>query len=418
MQQTRFRLNNMIKGIVVGLALATLAFGGCSKPEPDRLRPTSRSEAPIECVQKTAMVCVDKSNSINTITISESPTTLQPVNNPRVSFSSNPYNISGEFTNYSKCDGFPELNYWSAARGLDPLYVRAIAWQESGLDTENPVNSICTVSYPVQFSNKACNDANYPVILDPTGICDKYISAHGDYTRKTGANYVSVEDGEVSGTPWLVDKYEAYIAAGKSTEEAMKELAKITDLKPCGLGILQNLEYPYTYNEEVGGGWGAAYPVDPTMCAPEGKYNPYNITHSACLGTYKLRYRWDYFEDFVTDDPAVFGIYDDDPVKIKYVIGLMVAYSYQGQWEDGWVEEFVDQSALTEEKCNDMEDVKKECCANSDFIQYITSCKVGTNLYGLGILKKYNALVFACGEYYESVMEIRKQDTEKPKTGQ
>lgn len=311
----------------------------------------------------------------------------------------NPYEIKPADGASSKCEGFSELNYWASIRGLDPLFVRAIAWVESSLDTENPLNSICAVSYPVEFSNPACNNANYQVILDPSGVCNEYISAHGDYTGKTGADYVSVEDGEVTGTPWLVDKYNEYIAAGKSTEEAFEELAKITGLKPCGLGILQNLEYPYTYNNNVGGGWGAAHPVDPTMCAPKGEYNPYNITHSACLGTYRLRYRWDYFEDFVTDDPAVFGIYDDDPVKIKYVTAFMVAYSYQGGWKDEWVEEFVDQSALTPHECMDMQE-EPECCANSDFITYISSCKVGTNYYGLNVLKRYVALKDACGEQY------------------
>ena len=330
----------------------------------------------------------------------------------------NPYGISAASGGSSKCDEFEELNYWASIRGLDPLYVRAIAWQESSLDTENPESSICAASYPVAFSKKACNIANYPVILDPSGVCDDYIHAHSDYTGKTGADYVGVEDGKVTGTPWLVDKYNGYIANGMSPEEAIIELEKITGLKPCGLGIMQNVQYPYDIAEEEKT-WGSdsADLEIPTMCAPDGKYNPYNITHSACLGTYKLKYRWEYFEGMINNDPVLFGIDDNDPVKINYVTGLIVAYSYQGGWKEQWISDFVSQSETDPELC-DYDNTKKECCGNKNFITYISTCAAGNNQYGVDILEKYVSLKNACGAEYGCPPAVNYQNIEKFSKGE
>ncbi len=301
------------------------------------------------------------------------------------SISCNPYNIASLDGASSKCEGFEELNYWASIRGLDPLYVRAIAWAESGLDTEDPMKSICKVSYPVDVENGGCNNGDYPVIDDPSHYCDSIIELYGDYTGKTAADYKTA--------PWVKE----LISQGKSDAE----LANI-QVKPCGLGLLQNIEYPYEVKEKFTN-WGSANAIDPTMCAPDGKYNPYNASHSACLGTFRIRDRWDVAESEVNENPAAYGIYDDDPVKIKYVIGFIVYYRYAGAWEDVWVTNFKDQAKKNEEECK--KNVNPEygegtCCGNLDFINYVTNCADGKKKNGMKVLKMYVALKEECGEEY------------------
>lgn len=313
--------------------------------------------------------------------------------------SCNPYNIASLDGASSKCEGFEELNYWASIRGLDPLYVRAIAWAESGLDTADPKKSICAVSYPVLFSNSGCNDGDYQVIPDPSGYCDEIINSIDpvtglkkyDYTGHTAADHITV--------PWVKD----LIAQGYSDAQ----LAQITDLKPCGLGLLQNIEYPYTVKEKFGD-WGSENAIDPTMCAPDGEYNPYNASHSACLGTFRIKSFWDVAESQVNEHPDWFGIYDDDPaktVKIKYVIGFMVYYRYAGAWKDEWVDKFVDQAGSSEDLCK--KNVNPEygegtCCGNPNFIDYVTNCKDadGKKKNGMHVLKMYVALKDECGKKY------------------
>ncbi len=169
-----------------------------------------------------------------------------------------------------KCTGFEELDLWASLRGLDPAFVRATAWAESGLDSINPLNSYCAVS-AINKTN-SCNFLDINPIWDPYGTCN----------------------------------------------DLLNEKEFEPDEKPCSLGLMQinptsHASYPYIY-------WNDIYTDDPSgdlgiedyaenlkpevygenakerlvaeSCAVGGLFNPYNGNHSACYGTWILKEAW------------------------------------------------------------------------------------------------------------------------------
>jgi hypothetical protein len=90
-----------------------------------------------------------------------------------------------------------------------------------------------------------CNKFNQLIIDDPSGIC-------------IGEN-------------------------GHAADRSMLE-----NSKACGLGLMQSTELPYTYWEAQGGQTGGDLTPEQMAKVCFVDYNPFNSTHSACVGTYKI----------------------------------------------------------------------------------------------------------------------------------
>ncbi len=162
----------------------------------------------------------------------------------------------------------PAIEYWSDAKSVDPMLVRAFIYSESGFD-ECAAAKVCRAGYdgPGCFSPGTSQDECYSnalnEIYDPSGQCV------GNLTNAPNSN------------------------------------AENPDWRWCAFGLAQNIAPPYTYWEADHNPSGqdgqyaeiyresGFYPHsdrrlnDAAACAqettPAGEYNPFNPSHSICM---------------------------------------------------------------------------------------------------------------------------------------
>ncbi|MFA5049826.1 MAG: hypothetical protein WC501_02355 [Candidatus Micrarchaeia archaeon] len=285
-----------------------------------------------------------------------------------------------------KCDYFEELDLWASLRGLDPAFVRATAWAESGLNTANPDASYCALS----FVNKT-NGWNNCNALDVLYIVDPRQAIEGEHSC---ADYFDLN-------------YFSEIERTNSNQDLND------DKKPCSFGLMQInpdawASYPYPY-------WSSAffwplsdlntdqYAVDvPALqsiyeedskkrliaesCAEGGYFNPFNGNDNACYGTWILKEAWKNAESFVNTNSNLLNA--QTSIEKKWLTSFIAHYYYYGVSDNTvaeWTMSFYSRRTLTDTGCENADEntaccldgkaVTSACCNNDDnFIQFVACC--------------------------------------------
>ncbi len=309
-----------------------------------------------------------------------------------------PHIFLTDMTNWEvACSGFPELDDWAGRRNLDPMFVRAIAYSESGMW---PCSTACTAEGGSGSAGHGCIAGNYNTgynsMYDPAEVC----------TERILQKSPQVAPGE---TP---------------------------DFRAMGLGLMQVMESPYTFwpdefcnEEDQLTDCGTNYDqyqdavetrgrtdnpeVSIAECGPN--FNPYNASHAACLGTYKFEVALRAAENIVDEYRSAYGHadlfrLDDDPDKERILEYYIAMHKYGGTWPtetpNPWIADFGVKSAWDEARCAVPEsDRSREACRGfgilndeapycygvTDFLEFVTRCKIDEE-YGGELRPGYNKL--------------------------
>ena len=208
------------------------------------------------------------------------------------------------------CYIFPQIDHYASIFSIDPMFMRAIVWTESGFDP-------CAMAKVCRDSmSEGCLDGKYPAgyneMYDPDGKCD------------TTAEFA--DDAHEERPEWRF----------------------------AGLGLFQVMESPYTfwpgevyddmfdavkYDEDTRPG-GRRENIDGAKACSE-TFNPFNPSDAACMGGRKLSGTFTKSKEWVDkynkneDCPDLFGI-GDDTSKRDILAAFVAAYRYTGAWSDGY----------------------------------------------------------------------------------
>lgn len=218
-----------------------------------------------------------------------------------------------------------EIAAWANARNLDPILVRAFALIESNL-TADAAARVCDAGVSETGSDgrgcfepgggkDECYNAAYRVMFNP--------SSFPDPRDKYGGEFSNAPEAEDLGTD--------------------------PDWKWCGLGFMQSLEPPYTFwpasvsptGEDGEYAWACedANICDEDLlkiargCAAEvgGNFNPFNVTHSLCMGTYKMAQGLEMARGIVRQNEELFGVSGSNE-KSELMAAYIMAQMYGGSW--------------------------------------------------------------------------------------
>ncbi|MFH1284953.1 MAG: M23 family metallopeptidase [Candidatus Micrarchaeota archaeon] len=279
---------------------------------------------------------------------------------------------------------------------LDPLMVRAIAIQESGLDE-------CKISYaPISSDN--CNALNLMSITDPRGICPSSRTSEVEMRFDSTAGKCVEQKQASDSTAW-------------STWE---------QCKPCGYGLMQSKWMP-----------GSQYGVYKS-------FNPFDATQSLDEATDELCSLQDKMEDFAISKGIVASNWREKESKedAHAIAQLTVLAYYLGENDAGaeaynawlkqkectkpagdYLHDWVyctdrDKNGDFETCCDGTEagrtfapnanppacalvsaccNQNKDCCGNGNFADYVGKCTAANeNPAVLSVLATYNSLLDKC----------------------
>ncbi|MBI5697344.1 MAG: hypothetical protein HZC29_02355 [Thaumarchaeota archaeon] len=171
-----------------------------------------------------------------------------------------------------QCTAVPELDYYASARGLDPMFVRAVMETEAGTD-QNGNYDQCAVA-------KVCK----------AGAGTTRDGCFDDDNNRDDQCYAQGYDAIYDPTRFCPDRPPAPLLNGQPK------------WRWCAMGLMQTIEPPFTfwpanYREDgADGAWIAifqasqkAQSADLTAARSCNKqFNPFNISDSICLATSKL----------------------------------------------------------------------------------------------------------------------------------
>jgi hypothetical protein len=313
--------------------------------------------------------CVNENKTFPDSTVPRDSSVLGALANPK--------------TNDTYCRSVPALDFYASKWNIDPMLVRAIAIKESGFDP-------CAAAkvYPGDH----CYDLGYDYVPDlPGGTC------HNADNKISGARY-------------------------------------------CAIGLMQSLEPPYTFwpsslnPDGTAGQYYSGAPSDQlfleaqlagrsgliadakAQCSPY--FNPYNATHSACMGAYKFSLNFVNATAFVQNNEAKFHTSDSNTLRIiTYYIALHKYFGDGGNaqsWVKGFDERYQYDQAFCDQSANENEPLCVErstdpaCYGDHDFVNFVRQCVYGkipedagkplNNDYGSRVLSIYRALVDGCGD--------------------
>ncbi len=188
---------------------------------------------------------------------------------------------------------YPEIEYWADARSIDPMFVRAVIATEAARVAETGAWDPCSAA-------RVCKAGEMGPGPDGRRCFDTNPAQDECYSRAYEEIYDPREETDPS-------------AACQPT--FVNDLASITDDPPkqpkwkwCAFGLMQSVEPPYTFFPDGLYPFGGAGPYNEVLekaelkkeawieeawaCAkdthPPGQFNPFNASHSLCIGTYKV----------------------------------------------------------------------------------------------------------------------------------
>jgi len=259
------------------------------------------------------------------------------------------------------CTDFPVLDVYSDIRDIDPAYVRALVWWESGGFDDCEVGT----------SGAPCGRVTpmYEVV-DPDGRCPAY--ATPSYQRPSK--------------------------------------------HACDMGLIPVFSPPEDY-------W-AGITFKDWMYAPEGelaiakacagdeKFNPFNVEHNVCLGTYEVAQHIKTAEGIVASNEGRLGLTaikneygEEEYENAKGLVTLFIARTQfiapevWSTYGNKWMNDFTKYSNYDDHFCSGTSDHQccdsghvrydlRNCCGSSDFISFVTDDTCWT-LTGTNVEEKY-----------------------------
>ena len=222
----------------------------------------------------------------------------------------------------------------------------------------------------------------------------------------------------------------------------------------CAIGSMQTMEIPYIFWPENEPGlpqeehwiWRNAvlesnrHGLMPERDIARGcseEFNPFNSTHSICMGTARLRLYMDKANAVVKSRAEKLNITDNGVInatKERVLTAYIAAWMYYGKWFDyrdlnpsksttdglEWIDAFADSKDINpafactgggnEPECCKLEakNSGESCCGQPDFIKYVTEChswinpedhEIGARDYAAEILWRYKLLLEKCNDY-------------------
>lgn len=332
------------------------------------------------------------------------------------------------------CTAYSELNYWAGVRNIDPMYVRAVAMTESGLD---PCSTACS---PKPDTTRAgCIPGNYGkgynFMEDPSGQCDDRIEEKTppgadpgddpDY-RVMGLGMMQVLNAPFTFWP---DEYcdeenrplgcgsnsNYYYDAVEGRDIDEEDRQDLLDRSEDFWGPSGDEDEEITERYTGPGRNRAVIDIETVKSQCGNTFNPYDPADAACLGTYIIEL------DLLTANAIIsrgirrhgdiFGV-SRDADRRRVLQYYIASHLYFGSWNNWWIDEFDDRKGWTDaqcvdalglgydtEACHDVGDMKEEaapggCWGTNSLIDYIHRCgRYGKNDPGYNKLGYYRALV-------------------------
>lgn len=323
------------------------------------------------------------------------------------------------------CTAYPELDDWAGRRGLDPVFVRALAWHESRM---NPCSVSCVARPDLSESEEhgattsvggrncwsgevAKYSAGYNFMEDPAGECDLGTQpSPGTPGARANFRWLAVGLMQLMNSPytfWPADTDDNYC---DGAEEQGANPA-------CGI-------YGDHFRDAVltrAGGSGSQRRTADIPEAAIGEcspvFNPFNTTHSACMGTYIFAEKLRAASGFVASNSRL--LQPANPSEEKLLEYYIATWMYTGNWDSvgpfvEWATEFSTTTRLTDRYCEENyeegflprecrlvngEPVLKPCYGVDDFITYVHECKARGNDPGYNKLSVYRYLNTQCHQY-------------------
>ncbi len=332
------------------------------------------------------------------------------------------------------CQTYPELDHWAGVRNIDPMYVRAVAMTESGLD---PCSTAC--SPKPRTSHTGCIPGNYGkgynMMEDPSGECNDVIDAKSpdidndpgdspDY-RVMGLGLMQVLNAPYTFWPREFCDEETPSDCGEHEDHFLDTVGsdQIEDredlLARAGedwrRGDSGEEESPERERYSRAGRNRAIIDIETVKDECGSDFNPYNASDSACLGTYIIELDLetadrilDRIENrFSRDILEIRGDSDRRGVLQYYI----ASHLYFGSWKNSWLYSYDMRYGFTNEDCTDelglgvdpiacedVGDMREEsgesgCWGTTSLIDYVHRCgRAGRNDPGYNKLGYYRAL--------------------------
>lgn len=291
-----------------------------------------------------------------------------------------------------ECTTYPPLDVFSDRFDIDPLFMRAIVSHESAFN-------YCVASI-VPNNEQSYNElkGKYRLVPDygcfPVGLDFDTISQKGDELSET-----------------------SQCAANMLGLIVSEDKDKV---RYCAFGLTQTIEFPFIFWENGQNPHGLSAAEISSACFPD--YNPFNVTHSACLGAYKLKLYVDKAKEIlsITDNLVKLGVADKDgeikkPELINWYAYFIASENYRGGFQTQYYINKYDENQKDKGKNCEIITFHEETIEGKtiliaesvpykahDFVDYVAKCVTDKNenyrTYGKQILSKYYALSMKCKE--------------------
>ncbi|MFH2101105.1 MAG: hypothetical protein ABII71_03385 [Candidatus Micrarchaeota archaeon] len=285
------------------------------------------------------------------------------------------------------CTAYPMIDSWASTHNIDPLYARAVAIAEGGMDmcaaacscrsgTDCPSRCI-----PGKYS------AGYNFMEDPSGECNYNLEPQPDPDAA----------GETPSWRWMATGLMQTMTS-PYTFWPREEFCIYED-SPSDCGVYEDQFIDAVQTRDGGTGQNRRTADNPdraiTQCGYD--FNPFDPADSACMGTYDIaravEMAGQVVDEYRTrgDDGDLFGI-RDNPDKERVLEYYIAGHIYFGTWGNDqgavWITEFEERKDWTNADCvsplylaachaeGDMKDEQPYCWGIQDFIDYVYSCKL------------------------------------------
>jgi len=239
------------------------------------------------------------------------------------------------FSDDTICTKHPVLDVYADIRDIDPAYLRANTWHESGFDE-------CEVG----TSTAPCGRVtDVLTVVDPDGNCPTY-------TAPPGGGHA------------------------------------------CDMGLIPTFATPEDTWDEIT--WTSTGEGDLELaraCAGDEKFNPFNTRHNVCLGTYEIKDHIERAKKIVEDNEGRLGLTairstygEEEYMNAKGLVTLYITRTYfignvWASYGEQWMSKFSDYSKINRAYCSAHPDGHvccsgtnlNSCCGSMDFINFASS---------------------------------------------
>jgi len=257
-------------------------------------------------------------------------------------------------TNFTYCENYSMIEFFSGKRNIDPMLIRALIIAETKFDP--------CLAAPVKSAgglDPGCYPKAYDYVPDPDKICNSF------ETKVAGTRYCAIGMMQT-----LVPPYEfwpaIYYPADKGTGPLYYQISG---------------DYLYYEANVVAGRSGN---ISTAISECSNHFNPFNATHSICLGTYQFSQNLVTATAIVTKNKDALNA--DTSSKQRALSYYIALHYYRGysNYVSGWISQFSTQKKYDatyiaahsgESDADIMASEPAECRGQTDFIYYVRECR-------------------------------------------